>query len=282
MRSFPQRGGWFLLCRAQWVLCQFFLFLPVCLSQAGVLKQAGTASLGFMDERDTLCLSMPHSFFDCKPSKALLSTTLGKNQIRCRVFAISTKFSEKIFCGVRLDTAGGYYPPAPPECQDFSFCAGRSLAHTKKRTIRFQIVLLFHMVIYSTCFSAKNRRYSASYSQPQLPHSSFACSTAEISSSLQLSPQRYAFAGKEINSQPESAKRFKIDRSSCSSILRVPPSTFVCFGGTVSEWVSSVVCCCFPSRLFMIAETDERTLLRLCALFLLQAGRFALLFFLHL
>lgn len=92
MRSFPQRGGWFLLCRAQWVLCQFFLFLPVCLSQAGVLKQAGTASLGFMDERDTLCLSMPHSFFDCKPSKALLSTTLGKSQIRCRVFAISTKF----------------------------------------------------------------------------------------------------------------------------------------------------------------------------------------------
>jgi hypothetical protein len=96
MRSFPQRGGWFLLCRTQWVLCQFFSFLPVYLSQAGVLKQAGAASLGFMDERDTLCLSMPHSFFDCKPSKALLYTTLGKSQIRCRVFAISTKFLKKI------------------------------------------------------------------------------------------------------------------------------------------------------------------------------------------
>ena len=125
MRSFPQRGEWFFLCRAQWVLCHFSLFLPVCFPQAGVLKQAGPASLGFMDERDTLCLSMPHSFFDCKPSKALLSTTLGKNQIRCRVFAISTKFSKEIsaapfqlrvtcsfWFSSRLGYADGSDPPA--------------------------------------------------------------------------------------------------------------------------------------------------------------------------
>jgi len=98
MRSFPRRGGWF-RCRAQWVLfcvfsCGFFQALGFVFPRRETGEKTNAEIGAFMDESNTLCLSMPQSKFDCKPPKALLYTTLRKTANRCRVFAFSSKFLE--------------------------------------------------------------------------------------------------------------------------------------------------------------------------------------------